>query len=49
MIARIRSAMSGHSPADLASDAVAMAVMIGALPFVPHALALLKVLAEAQP
>lgn len=46
MIARIRSAMSGHSPADLASDAVAMAVMIASLPFVPRALALLKVLVE---
>ena len=49
MTARLRAILATVPPADLAADAVALAVMLAALPFVPHALALLKVIAEGAP
>lgn len=49
MTARIRAILAIVPPADLAADALTLAVMISSLPLLPYALALLKVLTEAQP
>lgn len=42
----LRSILSSVPPADLAADAVALAVMLGSLPLLPYALGLLKVIVE---
>ena len=46
MTARLRAILSTVPPADLAADALTLAVMIGSLPLLPYALALLKVIVE---
>lgn len=43
---RLRTIFTSVPPADLAADAVALAVMIGSLPLLPIALAALKVIVE---